>query len=285
MKRFLALSIAAIILSAYTAKFDAAAQTPEQAETVQAEEALPENGTEPSATVEAATPDRMWEDANALYMNNQYAEAAALYEKILDCGLFSDKLYYNLANACFRTGDNTRAILYYNRALLLSPNDDDIRHNLAIAESQTKDSIEEVPEFFLSSWTRGLRNMLDERMWTVLSLVLLAATLVLGVMFLLARRTGARKGAFFGMLAAILLCIAATSFAASQRNAILNRDKAIVMSSAAPVKSSPDRSATDLFVLHEGTKVRVTGTVNNWSEIVIADGKKGWIETDKIEVI
>ena len=273
------------MLSAYTAKFDAAAQTPEQSETVQAEEVLPENGTEPSATAEAATPDRMWEDANALYMNNQYAEAAALYEKILDCGLFSDKLYYNLANACFRTGDNTRAILYYNRALLLSPNDDDIRHNLAIAESQTKDSIEEVPEFFLSSWTRGLRNMLDERMWTVLSLVLLAATLVLGVMFLLARRTGARKGAFFGMLAAILLCIAATSFAASQRSAILNRDKAIVMSSAAPVKSSPDRSATDLFVLHEGTKVRVTGTVNNWSEIVIADGKKGWIETDKIEVI
>ena len=255
--------------------------------TAQVDDIAAENGLEVPLTplTPATRPDDMWEQANNLYMNGDFAAAARLYEQIADEGLFSAKLYYNLANAYFRTGENTKAILYYNRALLLAPNDDDIRHNLAIAESLTKDSIEEVPEFFIKSWVRNVRNSLDERMWTLLSILLFAAALALGVLFILAIRTGVRKGAFYGTVAAALLFIVATSFAASQRRAMLNREQAIVMSTAAPVKSSPDRSATDLFVLHEGTKVRVTGTLDRWSEVVIADGKKGWIESDKIERI
>lgn len=233
----------------------------------------------------ATEPEAMWEYANDLYMKGEFAAAAEVYKQIEDKGLFSAKLYYNLANACFRTGENTKAILYYNRALLLAPNDEDIRHNLAIAESLTKDSIDEVPEFFLKSWSRTLRNSLDEMTWTALSLLLFAAALALGVLFLLAARTGLRKCGFYGMVAAALLFIIATLFAASQRRAILDREQAIVMSTAAPVKSSPDRSATDLFVLHEGTKIRIVGTLDRWSEIVIADGKRGWIESEKIERI
>lgn len=243
----------------------------------------------PAPQMESATavygPDIMWEEANSAYMNGQFSEAAALYEQILGEGLFSAKLYYNLANAYFRSGANAKAILYYNRALRLAPNDDDIRHNLAIAESLTKDSIDEVPEFFLNTLMRKMRNSLDERTWTTLSLLLFAAALALGLMFLLATATPLRKGGFYGMAAALLLFAIATSFAIAQRNAQLDRKEAIVMSTAAPVKSSPDRSATDLFVLHEGTAVRVVGTLDRWSEVVIADGKKGWMESDKIELI
>jgi len=241
-----------------------------------------------AAASDDATPndaEAKWKAANDAYINSEYEKAAELYESILAEGLYSIKLYYNLANARFRTGEIGKAILYYNRALVIAPNNDDVRHNLAIAESYTKDKIEEVPEFFLNGWMRSVRNMLSCRAWTFISLALLALTLALGTVYLLSQRIEARKGGFYGMLAALLLFIGATSFAASERRAMLDREQAIVMSGTAPVKSSPDRSSTDLFVLHEGTKVRISETVEDWSEIVIADGRKGWVETSRIERI
>lgn len=254
-------------------------QTQEMQETQEAQEKI---AFVPSADTD---PDHLWEQANEAYMLGDFAAAAGMYENILSQGLFSAKLYYNLANACFRTGENARAILYYNRALRLAPNDDDIRYNLAIAENLAKDKIDEVPEFFLKAWMRRVRNSLDENAWTLLSILFFAAALALGLLFLLARRTPLRKAGFYGTLITALLFIVAVSFAAAQRRTMLDRREAIVMSTAAPVKSSPDRSATDLFVLHEGTKVRITGVVDRWCEVVIADGKKGWIESDKIERI
>lgn len=280
MKRSFLYSIFAAMLLTV---LPSAAQQPEQTQLPAETEAE----TEKTAFTPIADtdPDRLWERANDAYISGDFAESAALYLKILDQGLFSAKLYYNLGNAYFRNGDNARAILYYNRALLLSPGDDDVKHNLAMAEGLTKDSIEEVPEFFLNEWMRTVRNSIDERVWALLSILSFATALALALLFLLARHTLLRKTGFYGTIAALVLFIAATSFAASQRKAMIAREGAIVMSTAAPVKSSPDRSATDIFVLHEGTKVRVVSTLDRWSEIVIADGKKGWIETDKIERI
>lgn len=242
-----------------------------------------ESGQTPAA--EDATPEQLWNAANSAYIDGRFDEAAEIYGRLLESGVVSSELYYNVANACFRKGDTARAILYYNRALVLDPSDEDTRHNLAIAESRTKDKIEAIPEFFLSGVVRSVRNALGCTAWTVISLAMLAAMLTLGIVFLLAERYGVRKGAFFGMVFSALFFVCATLFAASQRRALTDRTQAIVTASAAPVKSSPDRSATDLFVLHEGAKVTIVGTLDNWSEIVIADGKKGWIENSKTERI
>ena len=194
-------------------------------------------------------------------------------------------MYYNLANALFKSGQTGGAILYYNRALRLSPGDEDIRHNLEYAERTTKDKIEEIPEFFLVSWAKKLRSTMSCTAWTVISLVLLAATLALGLVYLLSQRISMRKSGFYGMAAALVLFIATTLMAWSERNMLVDRNEAVVMSSALSVKSSPDKSATDLFVLHEGTVVTIGSTVEGWAEVRIADGNKGWVETDRIERI
>ena len=109
--------------------------------------------------------------------------------------------------------------------------------------------------------------------------------LTLALLFVLSQRLIVRKTAFYGLFVTAILFISATWFAAVERRTILDREEAVVMSSAAPVKSSPDRSATDIFVLHEGTTLRVVETLDEWSEVIIADGKKGWIESDNIERI
>ena len=227
----------------------------------------------------------LWEAANADYVNGAYKRAADGYAAILGRGVHSAELYYNMGNANFKSGRIGQAILCYRRALRLAPGNDDIRYNLEVAEENTKDSIESVPEFFLTTWMRAVRNTMSSTAWSIVSLVSLAAMLALAMVYLLASRLTARKAGFYGMTAALVLLIAATSFAAAGRREIVERNEAVVMSSSVSVKSSPDNSATDLFVLHEGTTVRVTGRLEEWCEIVIADGKKGWVRSRQIEVI
>ena len=245
-----------------------------------------ETAAEPTAT-ELTTTDaeELWDMANLAYNEGNFEKAAATYEQILSQNLHSAALYYNLANAYFKQGELGKALLNYNRASRIAPGDEDIRHNQEYAEKMTKDSIEKIPEFFLTTWLRSVRGAMSCTAWTVLSIVMLAVALVMALLYLLAQRMSLRKVGFYTMAVALLLFVATSIFAISERNQLVGRSEAIVMSTAASVKSSPDRSATDLFVLHEGTTLRVVSTLDEWSDVVIADGKKGWIESGKIERI
>ena len=231
------------------------------------------------------TSTERWEMGNKAYIEGNYDKAIEEYQAILEGGEYSMKLYYNLANAYFKSGANGKAILYYNKALRIAPSQEDIRHNLALAEAQTKDRITAIPEFFLNRWLRTVRNSMSCLAWSVLSLVALGVLLAFVLLFLLASHLRWRKMGFYGAMCSFVLFVALTSFAVSSRNDMLLHDEAIVMGSAISVKSSPDRSATDLFVLHEGTKVKVLSEIDEWVEVVIADGKKGWTESKNIEEI
>jgi len=232
-----------------------------------------------------ASPEQLWDRANTAYINGDFHTATEVYEQILSRGLTSVKLYYNLANAYFKVGRYGKAILYYNRALRLAPGDADIRYNLDVANTFTKDKIAVVPEFFLKGWVRSVRMSLGCTAWSVVSLAALALLFALVLLYLLAGRLAWRKAGFYGTLAMLLVFVASTSFAVTERRELLDSTEAVVMSSSVSVKSSPDKASTDLFVLHEGTKVRTVSELGDWREIVIADGKKGWVEARTIETI
>ncbi len=231
------------------------------------------------------TPGELWDRANTAYINGDFHLAAETYRQLLDRDLVSAKLYYNLANACFKEDRLGEAVLYYRRALRLAPGSEDIRHNLSVVQAQTKDRIEEIPEFFLTVWLWALRHTMGSGAWALLSLAFLCLALGFFLAYLLARRLPLRKAGFYGTLLSAVLFLAATWCAAAARREMLDRSQAVVMPASAAVKSSPDRSATDLFLLHEGTEVEITDRLADWCEIVIGDGKKGWIESRKIEVI
>lgn len=235
--------------------------------------------------LEAPSDEVLWDRANTAYINNDYASAIRIYEEMLSDGRRSAKLYYNLANAYFKRDELGQAILNYHRALRLAPSDEDARYNLSVAEARTKDTIDRIPEFFLAEWFDALAGLMSSTAWTILSLVALIALFVLLMLFLLAQRLLLRKVGFYGTIALLLVFVLTTWMALEQRTAQLNTTEAVVMSSSAAVKSSPDRAATDLFVLHEGTVVEVTNRLGDWCEVVIADGKKGWTEGRKIETI
>ena len=224
-------------------------------------------------------------NADSAYARQQYQQAIKDYEELLQGGV-SAELYYNLGNAYYRTDNITKAVLNYERALLLSPGDADIRFNLQMARSKTIDKITPESEMFFVTWYHSLVNIMSVDGWANVALGSFGLAIVLALVYLFSSRIWMRKVGFFAGAAFILLFAVANLFAYQQKKELLNRTGAIVISSAVPVKSTPSKGGTDLFILHEGTKVEITdGSMRDWKEIRVADGKEGWVETSKIEII
>ena len=238
-----------------------------------------------SAMAPVQTKESLWEQANTAYINGDYAGAAAMYEQIVSDGYVGAPLFYNLGNAYFKAGELGRSILNYNKALRLSPYDKDTEYNLSVANSYIKDRIEQVPEFFLSRWLHSWRSTLDSNAWALCSLILLAVTLGGVLLFLVAERKALRKTGFFTGIVAAILFVFATSFSIIEGNELKDATEAIVIAQSAAVKSSPDSTGSDLFIIHEGTKVEVLSSFDGWTEIMIADGNKGWVIDEAVERI
>ena len=224
-----------------------------------------------------------FEQANSAYADGNFALAAELYDSLLVVAP-SAEVYYNLGNAYFRQGEIAKSILNYERALRLKPNYKDARYNLAFAQNQIVDNIEDNSSFFVSQWIKSLRNLFSERTWQILSLAFFLIVLIATFLFAFASSTAWRKIGFHTAWVMLLCAVLSVSFTASLHNRDVNREEAIVMQGIVNVKASPDRSGTDLFTLHEGTKVYVKSTVGDWAEITVGNNK-GWIKLSNIERI
>jgi len=230
--------------------------------------------------------DSLWNAATGYYSEGSWEEAADAYSAIMDAQAVSKELYFNIGNCYFKTGEHAKAILFYERALKLDPSYEDARYNLEVAGNYVQDDIESVPEFILKTWTRNVSHMLDSNAWAVTFLVLFALALVMVLVFLMAPSVAARKAGFFSAIVLVLLAVGALSFSLWQKNEYQRQDTAIVMRPVTPVKSSPSSDkSSDLFILHEGTKVEILDSVGEWKNISLSDGRQGWLKASDIEII
>jgi tetratricopeptide (TPR) repeat protein len=224
-------------------------------------------------------------EADSAYVRGEYQQAIKDYEALLKHGASAD-LYYNLGNAYYRTENITKAVLNYERALLLSPSDRDIRFNLQMARSKTIDKITPEQEMFFITWYRSLINLASVDGWARTALIALALAIILALACLFSERIWLRKVGFFGGFLMLAVFVLSNVLAWQQKQNLLFRKGAIVTAPSVAVKSTPAKNGTDLFILHEGTKVVITdGSMKGWKEIRLADGKEGWIESQKIETI
>ncbi len=223
--------------------------------------------------------------ANTLYTKGEYASAAKHYEAIAAEGLVAPELYYNLGNAYYKMNETGRSILNYERALRLNENYSDARHNLELAKQKIVDNIPEKENFFLLHWIETLIRKLNSNQWLYISFSLFIGTLILAFLFLFANAYRLRKIAFYTATLALACSTASFIFAGIRKSQFEKRNTAIVMTGVVVIKSSPDKRGTDLFQLHEGCKVKVKGSLGEWSEVEIANGSAGWIESALIEKI
>ena len=222
-------------------------------------------------------------DANALYAEGNYAEAAAMYEQMV-VDQPSAEVYYNLGNAYFKQGELAQAILAYERALRLKPSYKDAQYNLQFAQSRIVDNIEDTQSFFLSNWMRTVRNALSMQVWMWLSIGLFILMLLGFFLFAFSQTVGLRKTAFYCSIVALVISIAACVNAGSLYQRDTERAEAIITQGIVNAKSSPDRSGTDLFTIHEGTKVVITETIGDWCCIHVGNNI-GWMQLAHLERI
>lgn len=230
--------------------------------------------------------DSLWNAANQAYSEGRWTDAAGDYQMLSSMGLESAALYCNTGDAFFKDGNLPKAILYYEKALKLDPSYEDARYNLELLNARIQDRIEFVPEFILKVWAKDVCWLMDSDSWAVAFLVFFALTLAMLLLFLLAPSVAGRRTGFFTGIVMLLLAVASISFSIWQKNDYFKADDAIVMRPVSAVKSSPSaESSQDLFVLHEGTKVKVLDQVGSWNNIELSDGRQGWIPSGDIEVI
>lgn len=226
------------------------------------------------------------EEADKAYQKNDFVDAARLYENILSKEGESADIYYNLGNCYYKQKDIAKAVLNYERALLLRPGDADIRFNLEMARSKTTDQIVPAHEVFIVTWVNAVVNTMSERAWGTLAIVSFIVMLVGFVFYIFGKQLLVKKIGFIVALFFLVISAVANLSAYRQNCKLTQRDSAIVMSATVTVKSTPNESGTDLFVLHEGTKVYISdNSMKGWKEIRMEDGNKGWVPASAIEVI
>ena len=225
------------------------------------------------------------EEANKEYSQGLYDTAIELYQEIINSGYESSELYYNLGNAYFKIHDLASAILYYEKAKKLDPNDEDINFNLNIANTRIVDKIEPVPELFYVRWWNSLLYALSLDDWAKIGLTAFILTFILATIFFLSRTIILRKLSFWAGI--ILLIISLFTFALSNQkyNSFRQDHEAVIFTPTITVKSSPNEDSIDLFVLHEGTKVQITDHIGGWYEIKIASGDVGWLKSEDLKTI
>ena len=232
-----------------------------------------------------ALSDTVYQHANSLYQEGAYEAALNEYQKIVQSGYEAADLYYNMGNAAFRSNNIGSSILYYEKALKLDPSHSDAAHNLKFVSRYRVDAFDEVPELFLRTWISAATGALPESTWSLLAILSFSLTLGFILIYLFTKGIGIKKGAFYAALLGMIFFIFTFSSAISQNRRIIEPEQGIILTPTVVVKSTPSETGTELFVLHEGTKVTVSEQVTGWYNIRIIDGREGWIRVKDFEYI
>jgi tetratricopeptide (TPR) repeat protein len=222
---------------------------------------------------------------NQLYSDGNYEDAVQAWEELTESGYEAALIYYNLGNAYFKSNKIAPAILNYEKAKILAPHNKDINYNLELARTYVVDKIDELPEVFYLRWYRNIVRRFSSNTWAIITIIAFVIFLVLFSTYLYAKSYSSRKTAFWFGALFMLIWLCAFAFSWSGNKLVTDHNKAIIFSPSVTVLSSPDISGTKLFVLHEGTKVTVIDELNEWTEIILSSGTKGWLLSSSIEKI
>ena len=224
--------------------------------------------------------------ADSAYVKGDYKDAIEIYESLAANNGESADVYYNLGNAYYKSENIAKAVLNYERALLLNPDDEDIRFNLELARSKTVDKVAPEYKFFLMEWLEGIINLLSISAWSILAVVSFVVMLLTLLLFLFGKSVSTKKTGFIIALFSLFITIFANLSALHRYHYLTERNNAVIMEPSVTAKSTPSNSGTELFVIHEGRKVKISDdSMREWTEIELEDGNKGWIPSSSLERI
>ncbi|MFO7721367.1 MAG: tetratricopeptide repeat protein [Gillisia sp.] len=229
--------------------------------------------------------EALFEKANADYNEGNYQEALENYQQILSNGETSAALYFNLANTHYKLNNIAPSVYYYEKALQLKPKDEDIRNNLEFARKMVIDDIEEVPETGLAKMVKNTISKLSFDGWAWMAII---CSVIFAIFFLLYYFSAGTKfkRLFFGVsILFLIVSIGSVGFAYQQQASIQNSQYAIIFAEEVPVRSEPNLRSDELFLLHEGTKLKVLETFQDWIKLELSSGAQGWITKNEVRLL
>ncbi len=230
-------------------------------------------------------PESLMTKANEFFIAGEYQKSIDVYQKLVSEGYKSPELLYNLANSYYRIGKIGYSILYYEKAKILAPSDEDINHNLNFVKLQTKDKIEKLPEFFLFEWWENILSLMTINQLTIFIYFLFLIALVGLLFYIISKNVKLRRVSFYASMIALGLLIFSSIILFININRQYNLKYGIILSESVIVKSSPDPISKEAFIIHEGLKVKIEDRVEEWCKIRLEDGKIGWISKDTFGII
>lgn len=229
--------------------------------------------------------DQRFDQANAMYNDGKYAEAIEQYEAILESGVHSAELYFNLGNANYKLNNIAPSVYYYEKALLLNPNDDDIKNNLAYAQNMTIDAIDNVPQVGFARIINNVVNTFAADTWAKMAIAGIIVFVLLFLMYHFAQATSRKRLAFIISVVSLFFGCFAVAMAFQKESLDKKDNPAIVFAQESRVKSEANKISEEVFRLHEGTKVQVLETYEDWKKIQLSDKSTGWIPAEDIKII
>jgi tetratricopeptide (TPR) repeat protein len=236
--------------------------------------------------INAQTPtDQLFSEANSLYQSGEFEQAIEKYEKITDNNIISAELFYNLGGSYYKLGNIGKSILNYERALKMSPNDEDILFNLNVAKLSAIDKIDALPKMFFTEYWHSFKTIVNSNVWSWISILFIWIFGFSLSLFIISQSANLRKYSFLASFVTLFLFIISFISGITNLDTEENRNSAIIMNASTYAKSSPEEISTDLFILHEGTKVEISDEVAGWLNIRLGDGNKGWVKKESLERI
>ena len=227
----------------------------------------------------------VFDEGNALYNQGNYTEAIEKYTSIINNGSESAELYYNLGNAYYKINDIANSIFYFEKSLLLDPNNSETKNNLSFSENMTLDRIETVPLNQVSKFISKFTNLFDYNTWFLISIIFEFLSLIVFSLFLINKNSDTKKR-YFSIGSIFLFCfVIFFIFGINSKSVYEKNNPAILFDNRTSFKSEPNERSEELFLLNEGTKVNVLEKLNEWSLVELSNGSKGWILSSTFQTI
>lgn len=229
--------------------------------------------------------EKLFSLATDAYNNGKYDAAITNYLKIVDGGAHSAELYFNLGNAYYKLNKIAPSIYYYEKALLLAPNDSEVKNNLGYAQNMTIDAIERLPETGLATIVGKVTRFFSFDQWAYLAVALMMLFVLCYIGFYYFRFSTQKRIAFISSIVALVAMLFSVTMAYINYSEFKGDEPAIVFAEEVIVNSEPNNRNQEAFRLHEGTKVLVVEKLKEWNKIQLADGKTGWVLSESIKLI
>ncbi|SRX52544.1 SH3 domain-containing protein [Aequorivita sp. CIP111184] len=227
--------------------------------------------------------ESLFEQGKELYKNGKYQQAITSWMQILDKGEHSAELYFNLGNAQYKLNHIGPSVYYYEKALQLSPNDADIKNNLAFAENARIDSIEPLPKTVFSKWYHSISSIFSFEGWAIFAVALSIFFVALFLFYFFAFTERRKRLLFVSSMFVGIILIASLTMAFFTYSDYSKNQPAVIFANEIEVKTEPSLGSNVAFTLHEGTKVQILAQDGNWYRITLADGKDGWIPSTDLK--